>query len=407
MLRVGLTGGIGAGKSTASKELAALGAVIVDADLIAREVVEPGTEGLAALTARFGETILADDGSLNRPALAAVAFADEESRTALNSILHPLIGQRTAELLAQAPADAIVVQDIPLIVENSMAPAFQLVAIVFVDEAERLRRLTDIRGMDEADARARIAAQASDEQRIAVADVRLDNNAAQESLVQQVQQLWHKRLVPFEKNLRERTPIRPRPIVVEPTDQWTADAARLIPRLWLTCGASALRIDHIGSTAVPELPAVDAIDIQITVADLDVADALADALASSGFPRVDEVTAEAPKPEYVGGEVDPALWDIRLHASADPGRPAYIHVRVVDTPGQRFALLLRDWLREDVGAREEYAALKRAAAARISDEMSLREAAQVYSDGKAPWFDHAFARANTWAQEAGWRASAH
>ena len=118
MLRVGLTGGMGAGKSTVADVFARCGAVIIDSDRIAREVVEPGTEGLAAVVAEFGESVLHEDGSLNRPALAAVAFATDESRQKLNSILHPRIGQRTAQLLGEAAPDAVVVQDIPLLVEN-------------------------------------------------------------------------------------------------------------------------------------------------------------------------------------------------------------------------------------------------------------------------------------------------
>src|SRR5690606_6377646 len=122
MLRIGLTGGMGAGKSTVARILAERGAVIVDSDVIAREVVAPGTEGLAALAEAFGPGILTEDGSLDRPALAAVAFADEESRKKFNAISHPLGGKRTAELIAAAPADAVVVQDIPLLVENGLAP---------------------------------------------------------------------------------------------------------------------------------------------------------------------------------------------------------------------------------------------------------------------------------------------
>lgn len=406
MLRIGLTGGIGAGKSTASKELAALGAVVIDADLIAREVVEPGSPGLAALAERFGDGILAADGSLDRPALAAAAFTDEQSRLALNAILHPLIGARTAEHLAQAPADAIVVQDIPLLVENAMAPAFELVAIVFVDEVQRLRRLTELRGMDEGDARARIAAQASDEQRLAVADVRLDNNGGPEELVSQVRKLWHERLIPFEANVRGRIPVTTAPNLVDAGSRWGQGAARLIARLWLQCGADALRIDHVGSTAVPGLAALDVVDIQVTVREIAHADALAERLADAGFPRLTNDQLERPKPAYVGGETDPAIWEMRLHASADPGRPAHISLRVDRSPGQQFALLLRDWLRSDPQVRAEYEAVKRAAAARAATASTPAEASALYSDAKAPWFDHAFHRAQVWARDTEWSASA-
>ncbi|QNG18625.1 dephospho-CoA kinase [Rhodococcus triatomae] len=406
MLRVGLTGGIGAGKSTVSSELAELGAVIVDADLIAREVVEPGTEGLAALVDRFGGSILTADGRLDRPALAAVAFADDESRTALNAVLHPLIGRRTAERIEQAPPDAVVVQDIPLLVEGGMGPAFPLVAIVFVEEPERLRRLTEIRGMDEKDARARIAAQASDEQRVAVADVRLDNNGEPEDLVRQVRQLWHERLVPFEANLRSRTPVSVLPRLAEPDPEWPAEAGRLAARLRLLCGADAIRVDHIGSTAVPGLASVDVVDVQVTVADLASADRLVDHLADGGYPRVAQVYSERPKPAYVGGEVDPAVWEMRLHGAADPGRPAHVHLRVDGSPGQQFALLFRDWLRADPDVRAEYLRIKEASAERAADAPTAAETRARYADGKAPWFDRAYHRAWAWAEETGWTVSA-
>jgi dephospho-CoA kinase len=196
MLRIGLTGGIGAGKSTVSRTLAELGAVIVDSDLIAREVVEPGTPGLAALVDRFGEGIVSADGWLDRPALAALAFATPENKAALDAITHPLIGQRTAELIATAPADAIIVQDTPLLVENGLAPFFDLVIVVHADEEERVRRLTQQRGMSEADARARIAAQATDAQRRAVADIWIDNTGAPGDLAETVRQIWADRIVP-------------------------------------------------------------------------------------------------------------------------------------------------------------------------------------------------------------------
>ena len=161
MLRIGLTGGIGAGKSTVSSTFSELGAIVVDGDVIAREVVEPGTEGLAALVEAFGSEILLPDGALNRPALAAIAFPDDEKRATLNGIMHPLVGKRRAELIEAAPADAVIVEDIPLLVESQMAPLFPLVIVVDADPEVRVVRLTQHRGFSETDARARIAAQAS------------------------------------------------------------------------------------------------------------------------------------------------------------------------------------------------------------------------------------------------------
>ncbi|MDF0528692.1 dephospho-CoA kinase [Tsukamurella sp. 8F] len=209
MIRIGLTGGIGAGKSTVARELAALGGAVVDSDRIAREVVEPGTPGLAALVEAFGETILAEDGSLDRPALAAVAFADDESRKRLNAITHPLVGARAQEVIDAAGPDAVVVQDIPLLVEGGLAPAFHLVIVVWADAEERVQRLVTQRGMSEEDARARIAAQATDEQRRAVADVWLDNSGAPAAMPARVRELWERRIAPFAANLAAGRPAGP------------------------------------------------------------------------------------------------------------------------------------------------------------------------------------------------------
>jgi dephospho-CoA kinase len=188
-MRVGLTGGVGSGKSTVAALLAEHGAVVVDADAIAREVVAPGTPGLAAVLARFGAAVTAPDGSLDRPALAAIVFNDESARLDLNAIVHPLIGARTAELMAAAPADAIVVHDIPLLVEGNLAEAFDAVVVVEADPQTRLQRL-ELRGLSADDARARMAAQASDEQRRAVADEVIGNDGDLDALRVEVDELW-------------------------------------------------------------------------------------------------------------------------------------------------------------------------------------------------------------------------
>src|SRR6201999_365658 len=201
MLRIGLTGGIGAGKSALSATVAECGGIIVDGDVIAREVVQPGTDGLAALVEAFGDDILQPDGSLDRPALAAKAFADDEARQKLNGIVHPLVGNRRAEIIASVPQDSVVVEDIPLLVESGMAPLFPLVVVVHADVELRVRRLVDQRGMPEDDARARIAAQADDEQRRAVADIWLDNSGTQQDLVERAHDVWNNRIVPFAHNL--------------------------------------------------------------------------------------------------------------------------------------------------------------------------------------------------------------
>jgi dephospho-CoA kinase len=193
VLRVGLTGGAGAGKSTVAARLRELGAVVIDADALAREVLEPGSDGLAEVVKAFGDGVLHDDGSLDRAALAAVVFADPERRRELESITHPRIAARTSELLAAAPADAVVVHDVPLLVEKAMAAAYDLVVVVDAPEGERVRRLVR-RGLPEQDARARIAAQATRAERKAVADVWLESDGSADDLRAAVDALWEERL---------------------------------------------------------------------------------------------------------------------------------------------------------------------------------------------------------------------
>jgi dephospho-CoA kinase len=188
-VRVGLTGGVGSGKSTVAELLAQHGAVVIDADVLAREVVEPGTPGLAALVERFGTGILTAQGTLDRPALARLAFSDDRARADLNSIVHPLVGRRSAEIMAGQPADTVVVYDVPLLVENDLASGFDVVVVVEADADLRVRRLVR-RGLSEDDARARIAVQATDEQRRAVADEVLRNNGSREELAAAVAALW-------------------------------------------------------------------------------------------------------------------------------------------------------------------------------------------------------------------------
>ncbi|MGW2375128.1 MULTISPECIES: dephospho-CoA kinase [Kitasatospora] len=190
MLKIGLTGGIGAGKSEVSRLFAARGAVIVDSDLIAREVVAPGTDGLAAVVAEFGPQVLREDGTLDRPALGAIVFADPEKLRALNAIVHPLVRARSAELEAAAAPDAVVVHDVPLLTENGLAPLFDLVVVVDVDDEVRLDRLVRLRGMAEEEARARMAAQASRAERLAIADLVIDNGGPLEALAARVDEVW-------------------------------------------------------------------------------------------------------------------------------------------------------------------------------------------------------------------------
>ncbi|GAA4785110.1 dephospho-CoA kinase [Actinomycetospora chlora] len=311
MLRLGLTGGIGAGKSTVASTLTELGAVVIDADRIAREVVEPGTEGLAAVVDAFGEDVLDADGALDRPALGRVVFADDAKRQQLNGILHPRIGARTAEMVADADDDAVVVHDVPLLVENGMGAAFALVVVVDAPVDVRVRRLVETRGMTAEDARARMAAQADDDARRAAADVWLENAGAAGALREQVERLWHERLVPFAENVRRGTVVPAPTDVVEPADDREVVGRRLAARLAVNGGERIRRVEHVGPGAVPGLPAPAVVDLLVE-ADRP-GEELAAAFAAAGFP------ADGPG----------------RHGSADPARPA--RVLVLDGRNRRQA----------------------------------------------------------------------
>jgi len=190
MLRVGLTGGIGSGKSEVSRRLAGHGAIVIDADLLAREVVEPGSDGLAEVVLAFGSDVLGSDGTLNRPALGARVFADDDARRRLEAIIHPRVRARAREIEAAAAVDAIVVHDIPLLVETGQADGFDRVVVVDAPDEVRLDRLVRTRGLSVEDARARMAAQAPREQRLAVADHVLTNDGDLAELDRAVRDLW-------------------------------------------------------------------------------------------------------------------------------------------------------------------------------------------------------------------------
>ncbi|HWS58443.1 MAG TPA: dephospho-CoA kinase [Actinotalea sp.] len=204
VLRVGLTGGIGSGKSTAARELERLGALVVDADELARAVVEPGTPGLAAVVEEFGAEVLLADGSLDRAALGRLVFADYDALRRLGEITHPLVAAESVRRTLDAPREAIVVHDVPLIVENGLAGDYDVVVVVGADEAGRADRVVRQRGMAREDALARIRAQADDDARRAVADVWLDNGGTEEELLEAVRRLWRTRLVPMNEAMLAR-----------------------------------------------------------------------------------------------------------------------------------------------------------------------------------------------------------
>jgi dephospho-CoA kinase len=395
MLRVGLTGGIGSGKSTVARRLGEHGAVVIDADKIAREVVEPGTGGLAEVRAAFGEEVITD-GALDRAKLAAKVFTDESARATLNGIVHPRIRTRTAELMTAAPDDAIVVHDVPLLVEAHLGPAYHLVLVVDAPEEERIQRVVRDRGMPEQDARARVRTQATEADRRAAADVWLDNSGTPDEVLAEVDALWADRLVRYEANIRlhRRAPYGS-PRLVEYDPDWPAQALRLRERIAMAGGDLVRRVDHTGSTSVPGLAAKDVIDLQITVGTIEDADALAQPLQQAGFPRLDRIDRDNPKP-YAP---DPALWQKRLHGHADPARPAHVHIRVEGTPGWRYALLFPDWLRANRQELDDYLALKRQLSAQYRDD----EDTANYADAKEPWFDAAAVRAQEWAERTGWQ----
>ncbi len=190
MLKVGLTGGIGSGKSEVVRRLARYGALVIDADQLAREVVEPGTEGLAQVVGTFGVGVLAADGTLNRQRLGEIVFADAELRAKLNAIIHPLVGARLRQLEQGADAGAILVEDIPLLTEGGLAGFFDVVVVVDVGPRTQLDRLVKERQMGREQAEARIAAQATREQRLAIADIVLDNSGSLAELDREVGELW-------------------------------------------------------------------------------------------------------------------------------------------------------------------------------------------------------------------------
>lgn len=393
MLRVALTGGIGAGKSTVAAKLSELGARVIDADALSREVVAPNTEGLAAVVSRFGPEVLGADGALDRAELAKIVFNSPPARAELEAIVHPLVRARARELTDAMPEDAIVLQDIPLLAETGQATGFHLNIDVEAPRELRLERLA-ARGLPRDDALRRIDAQASDAERREVCDVVIHNGGDLHELERRVTLLWEERIVPFAENLR-RSRYEPRPEklqLVETDPAWAHRFEHHAARLRRVMGPSAVRIDHVGSTAVPGLIAKDVIDIQVTVVTLHIVDAFAESLGDAGY--FGKVVHDSVKPEFP----DPEQWEKRFYGYADPGNIAHIHFRPIESPGQRFALLFRDWLRSDVQARAEYAHAKHALAAKF-------DSAGDYAAAKEPWFDNeAWSRANRWAEATGWHA---
>ena len=311
MLKIGLTGGIGSGKSSVSRLLAEQGAVVIDADLIARDVVRPGTPGLAQVATRFGAGVLTADGSLDRAALGAIVFADSAARRDLEGITHPLIATRTDELVQRAGSDAIVVHDQPLLVEMGLAAAHQLTVVVGASERTRIERMVRDRGMNESDARARIEAQATDADRRAAADVWLDNDGSRVQLQTQVTTLWEQRVAPFEANLRTDHRVRHAPVgsVVPGGSQRSAQAARAMARLEYQldrAGFANSMIDHLGSTVRSGLLVAGVIELRMqSVQDVE-RPRFAQALRDAGIVGLEVVhDAHDASRRWVAGGADP------------------------------------------------------------------------------------------------------
>lgn len=397
MITVAVTGGIGSGKSTVSSALAERGAVVIDSDQLARQVVAPGSPGLAAIAEAFGPDVIDEQGALARPALAAIVFSDPAARAVLEGITHPLVRAAFAERQQAAAADAVVVNDIPILTTLAVAAGFALVIGVQVEQELRVSRLIG-RGMTESDARARIGSQITDIERAALCDVLLNNDGERSALMAQIDGLWDERLIPFEENTRLGRRVRqPGPAVLIDSQPCWADAGlRLAARV--SAAAGGARVDHIGSTAIPAMPAKNVIDLQLTVPDLATADALAERLRAAGFPRADGYVQDTPHP--AGG--DPKLWEKRLHGSADPGRSVHLHLRVRDSPGWRWALLFRDWLTAEPDVAADYLQVKRAAAAAHSGDRTT----EGYTLAKEPWMAEAYPRGLAWAERAGWTPGA-
>lgn len=398
-ITVAVTGGIGAGKSTVSSILAELGAVVVDSDRLARDVVAAGTPGLAAVAERFGAGVIAVDGTLDRAALSSVVFTDPVGRKALEDIIHPLVRARFTAARSAAPHGSVVVNDMPLLTTMAAAAAHHLVIGVGAPEDARVERLVG-RGLTASDARARIAVQVDDAVRHALCDVWIDNGSIPVQTRRLVEPLWA-RLAGFAANQEAgRAAVRYCPHLVPYDPQWPAIARRVIARVQQAVGDC--RVDHIGSTAVPGLPAKDVIDLQLTVSTMSEAKAFARPLAAAGFPRLAGVTRDTPHdfPVDRGVQKDAGLggWRKVLLVNADPGQSVNLYLRVKDCPNWSCSLRFRDWLRSDTGARSDYLAVKEQAELEHGQDSGTGG----YAEAKEVFPARSDRRIRDWADGTGW-----
>lgn len=305
MLRIGLTGGIAAGKSVVARHFRDLGAVLVDADVLARAALEPGSEGLHEVVAAFGRSVLGADGGLDRAALGRLVFADDRARGQLNGIVHPRVRSAAAQLIDAAPEDAIVVEDIPLLVETGQAARFHLVVVVDAPDEERVARMVEQRSMERTDAMQRIAAQSSRAERLREADAVLVNDAALEDLLAATRALWHGRVVPFRDNLAAHRPAALPPSTNEGLDGTSALGRRIVAKLEASLPegtALPAVLDEAVRTASDD---VTATRVRLPLRRASESAQVSLALAAAGFPRA----ASRNHPETGSGTV---------HRSADP-----------------------------------------------------------------------------------------
>ncbi|WP_104164784.1 dephospho-CoA kinase [Arthrobacter sp. SX1312] len=323
MLRIGLTGGIAAGKSAVARRFAELGAVLVDADVLARAAVEPGSEGLRAVVSAFGPGILDTDGALDRPALGRLVFADAAARERLNAVVHPRVRAAAAALIDGAPEDAVVVEDIPLLVETGQASRFHLVVVVDAPDALRIERMVERRGMERGEAERRIAAQASREDRLRAADAVIVNDRGVDELLAATDGVWRTRIVPFRDNLAERRPADGR--ATRPTTG-LAGTSGLTNRVRgkldavLPPGCS-VDPDEVPVDVPDEARAVDAqASLRVTVPRAGDVGAASDAVAGAGFPRDERAAGHGGGPSTA------------LHRAADPAIDVTVTVGPETTP---------------------------------------------------------------------------
>lgn len=385
MLQVAVTGGIGSGKSTVVAAFAGLGAFVVDADQLAREVVAPGTPGLRSIVDRFGKEIL-DGEALDRAGLARIVFADRSALHDLEQITHPLIRQRYEEIVSEAPSDSIIIHEVPLLVEKDLARQYQLTINVETLLDVRRARLEQ-RGLTPSDIDARLGLQVSDEERRSRCDVTMTNNEEPSSLQNKLHDLWRNRIKPFGENLalNRLAPRQARAEILPYQSEWPNAAARLIERLEYQLPDA--HIAHVGSTSVPGLGAKDVIDIQVSVSELN--DRYDDPMRRAGFVLNPDVNRDVPRPSAAE-----EVWAKRFYQSCDPARPANVHMRVFGSPGERYALLFPQWLRAHAEAARDYEEFKR--------ELAMGTASTgEYAEAKEGWFSAAEADLLKWAEGTG------